>query len=289
MLLKLALPAGSLKDASFALMKKAGFTLSSSSRSYYPRIDDPEVQVMLVRAQEIPRYVESGALDAGLTGADWTAENRARVQTVAQLNYAKQGLGQVRWVLAVPENSRVRTVRDLKGKRIATELVSVVRAYLRRHKVRAVVEYSWGATEAKPPLLADAIVELTETGSSLRANNLRIVDTVLSSTTLLIANRRAWQDPAKRRKIEALSLLLEGALRAESKVGLKMNVPRRHLPKVLSLLPALKRPTISSLTDPDWLAVEIVVDEKLVRDLIPRLKRAGASGLIEYPLNKVIP
>jgi ATP phosphoribosyltransferase len=288
-ILKLALPAGSLKEATFALMKKAGYTLSSSSRSYYPRIDDPEIQVMLVRAQEIPRYVESGVLDVGLTGADWTAENRASVHTVAELTYAKQGLGSVRWVLAVPEASPIKSVKDLKGKRVATELVNVVKAYLAKHKVKAQVEFSWGATEAKPPLLADAIVELTETGSSLRANNLRIVDTVLTSTTLLIANRAAWKDEAKRQKVEALCMLLQGALLAEVKVGLKMNVRQEDLKKVLSLLPALKKPTIAQLTDPAWFDVETVVDEKTVRDLIPKLKRAGGQGLIEYPLSKVVP
>jgi ATP phosphoribosyltransferase len=270
-------------------MKKAGYVISASSRSYYPRIDDPEIQVMLVRAQEIPRYVESGALDAGLTGADWTAENRAQVQVVAELHYAKQGLGGVRWVLAVPETSKVHSIRDLRGKRIATELVNVVKAYLRRHKVKAEVEFSWGATEAKPPQLADAIVELTETGSSLRANNLRIVDTVLTSTTVLIANRQAWRDPVRRRKIANLSLLLQGALLAEVKVGLKMNVRKEDLKKVLSLLPALKKPTIAQLTDVNWLDVETVVDEKTVRDLIPKLKQAGAQGIIEYPLSKVVP
>jgi len=288
-ILKLALPAGSLKEASFGLMKKAGYTISSSSRSYYPRIDDPEIQVMLVRAQEIPRYVELGALDAGLTGADWTAENKAKIQTVAELNYAKQGLGSVRWVLAVPEDSKIRSVKDLQGKRIATELVNVVKAYLKKNNVKAEVEYSWGATEAKPPQLADAIVELTETGSSLRANNLRIVDTVLSSTTLLIANREAWKDDAKRRKISNISMLLQGALLAEVKVGLKMNVHKDDLRKILSLLPAMKKPTVAELTDEDWLDVETVVDEKTVRDLIPKLKQAGAQGIIEYPLNKVVP
>ncbi len=289
MILKLALPAGSLKEATFNLMRKAGYAISSSSRSYYPRIDDPEIQVMLVRAQEIPRYVAAGVLDAGLTGADWTAENRAQVQVVSELNYAKQGLGAVRWVLAVPEKSPIRSVKQLRGKRVATELVSVVKDYLRRHRVKAQVEFSWGATEAKPPYLADAIVELTETGSSLRANNLRIVDTVLHSTTVLIANRRAWQRPALRQKIVDLSLLLKGALLAEVKVGLKMNVQHKNLRRLLSLLPALKKPTIAQLTDPEWFDVETVVDEKVVRELIPKLKLAGAQGIIEYPLNKVVP
>lgn len=288
MKLKLALPAGSLKEATFALMKKAGFIIRGTSRSYYPQIDDPEIELMLVRAQEIPRYVESGALDAGLTGADWTAENRAKVQKVSELIYAKQGLRPVRWVLAVPEDSKIRSVSQLRGKRVATELVNVVKDYLRRRKVKAEVEFSWGATEAKPPRLADAIVELTETGGSLRANKLRIVETVLTSTTLLIANRVAWKDSAKRRKIENIDLLLQGALRAEVRVGVKMNVRQKDLKKVLSLLPALKQPTVAPLTDPGWLDVETVIEEAVVRDLIPRLKAAGAQGIIEYPLNKVV-
>jgi ATP phosphoribosyltransferase len=287
-ILKLALPAGSLKEATFALMKKAGFVISGTSRSYYPSVDDPEIELMLVRAQEIPRYVESGALDAGLTGADWTAENKAKVHKVAELIYAKQGLRPVQWVLAVPEKSKIRSVKDLKGKRVATELVNVVKAYLRKHKVQANVEFSWGATEAKPPRLADAIVELTETGRSLRANNLRIVDTILSSATLLIANPAAWKNPAKRQKIEDLNMLLQGALQAEVKVGLKMNVKEGNLKKVLALLPALKEPTVAPLTNKGWLDVETIVDEKVVRDIIPKLKSAGAQGIIEYPLNKVV-
>lgn len=288
MILKLALPAGSLKESTFALMKKAGYVISNTSRSYYPQINDPEIQLMLVRAQEIPRYVESGSLDAGLTGADWTQENKAKVHQVSELVYAKQGLGPVRWVLAVPEDSKIKTVKDLKGKRIATELVNVVKGYLRKNQVKADVEFSWGATEAKPPQLADAIVELTETGSSLRANKLRIVETVLSSTTLLIANKKAWQDPEKRKKIENLNLLLQGALLAEVKVGVKMNVQQKDLKRVLALLPALKKPTVSNLTDPNWLDVETILDEKVVRDIIPKLKDAGAQGIIEYPLNKVV-
>lgn len=288
MTLKLALPAGSLKESTFALMKKAGFVISGTSRSYYPRIDDPEIELMLVRAQEIPRYVESGALDAGLTGADWTEENKAKVHKVAELIYAKQGLRPVRWVLAVPEKSKIRSVKDLEGKRVATELINVVKTYLRKHKVTAKVEFSWGATEAKPPRLADAIVELTETGRSLRANNLRIVDTILSSTTLLIANHNAWKNSAKRQKINDLNMLLQGALQAEVKVGLKMNVRETNLKKVLALLPALKQPTVAPLTDKGWLDVETIVDEKVVRDIIPKLKSAGAQGIIEYPLNKVV-
>jgi ATP phosphoribosyltransferase len=287
-MLKLALPAGSLKESTFALMKKAGYVISSTSRSYYPKIDDPEMQLMLVRAQEIPRYVESGALDAGLTGADWTLENKAKIEKVSELVYAKQGLGPVRWVLAVPEDSTIRSVKDLRGKRIATELVTVVKNYLKKNQVKAEVEFSWGATEAKPPQLADAIVELTETGSSLRANKLRIIDTVLTSTTLLIANRESWKDPAKRKKIQNLNLLLQGALLAEVKVGVKMNVHQKDLKKVLALLPALKKPTISYLTDDQWLDVETILEEKVVRDIIPKLKDAGAQGIIEYPLNKVV-
>ncbi len=288
MLLKLALPAGSLKESTMALMKKAGYKISGSARSYYPGIDDPEIQLMLVRAQEIPRYVESGDLDVGLTGADWTAENRAKVHTVSELIYAKQGLRPVRWVLAVPEKSSIRSVRDLSGKRIATELVNVVKDYLRKKKVKAEVEFSWGATEAKPPRLADAVVELTETGSSLRANKLRIVETILSSTTLLIANRQAWKNQKKREKIENLNILLQGALLAEVKVGLKMNVRKTDLEKILSLIPALLKPTIAGLTDGQWLDVETIIDEKVVRDIIPQLKNAGAQGIIEYPLNKVV-
>lgn len=288
MILKLALPAGSLKEATFTLMKKAGYVIANTSRSYYPRIDDPEIELMLVRAQEIPRYVESGAVDAGLTGADWTAENNAKVHKVAELVYAKQGLGPVRWVLAVPENSTIRSIKDLQGKRIATELVSVVKEYLDKKGVRAKVEFSWGATEAKPPHLADAIVELTETGRSLQANNLRIVETIFLSTTVLISNLKAWKDAGKRRKIESLDLLLQGALLAETKVGLKMNVQRKDLRKILALLPALKKPTIAPLTDPKWLDVETIIQENVVRDIIPRLKMAGAQGIIEYPLNKVV-
>ncbi|MCD4814375.1 ATP phosphoribosyltransferase [bacterium] len=288
MTIKLALPAGSLKESTFALMKKAGFVISGTSRSYYPTIDDPEIELMLVRAQEIPRYVESGALDAGLTGADWTRENRAKVEYVAELIYAKQGLRPVRWVLAVPENSKIRSVRDLKGKRVATELVNVVKDYLKKKKVKANVEFSWGATEAKPPKLADAIVELTETGSSLRANKLKIIETVLSSTTVLIANKTSWKNQAKRKKIETLNMLLQGALIAEVKVGVKMNVLQKDLKKILALLPALKQPTVSALTDQKWLDVETIIDEKVVRDIIPKLKAAGAQGIIEYPLNKVV-
>lgn len=288
MSLKLALPAGSLKEATFALMKKAGFRITGSSRSYYPKIDDPEIEIMLIRAQEIPRYVASGAMDAGLTGADWTLESRARVHKVTELIYAKQGLGPVRWVLAVPEKSPIHSVKDLQGKRIATELVGVVKAWLKKHKVKAQVEFSWGATEAKPPLLADAVVELTETGSSLRANKLRIVETLLSSATWLIANPNAWKNNAKRGKIENLHLLLQGALLAEVKVGLKMNARRSDLPKILALLPSLKKPTIACLTDDEWVDVETIIDEMVVRDLIPRLKNAGAQGIIEYPLNKVV-
>ncbi len=288
MLLKLALPAGSLKESTFMMLKKAGFRVSTTARSYYPTIDDPEIELMLVRAQEIPRYVEGGVFDAGLTGADWTAENKAKVHKVAELIYAKQGLRPVRWVIAVPENSKIKTVKDLNGKRIATELVNYVKSYLKKNKVKADVEFSWGATEAKPPVLADAIVELTETGSSLRANKLRIVETILTSNTLLIANKQSWLDEKKRKKIETLNMLLQGALMAESKVGIKMNVHKDNVGKVLTLLPAMKKPTISALTDGEWMDVETIIEEKKVREMIVKLKDSGAQDIIEYPLNKVV-
>lgn len=287
--LTLGLPKGSLQESTFELFRKAGFRISVGSRSYQPSVDDPGLAVRLIRAQEMARYVEQGVLDAGLTGLDWITENGSRVETVAELLYAKSGLGRVRWVLAVPEDSPVRSPRDLAGKRIATELVRVTQAWLSRHGVEAVVEFSWGATEAKPPDLADAIVELTETGSSLRANRLRIVDTVLESTTRLIANAQAWQDAPKRERLEGLAILLKGAIAAQEKVGLKMNVPKGRLREILERLPALRNPTISPLADDAWVAVESMVDERVVRVLIPELKRRGAEGIIEYPLNKVIP
>ncbi len=289
MKLKIGLPKGSLQESTLRMFKKAGYNISVIERSYVPNIDDPELEGLLIRAQEIPRYVEDGILDVGITGKDWVLEQGARVVDVSTLKYAKAGIRPVKWVLAVPENSSIKTVRGLKGKRVATELVQVTRKFLRRHGVKAEVEFSWGATEAKPPDLADAIVELTETGNSLRANKLRIIETVLESNTLVIANRQAWKSKWKRRKTENIVCLLQGAVEAEEKVGLKMNIERSNLQKILAVLPALKNPTISHLTDENWLSVEVIMDEKMVRDIIPRLRRAGASGIVEYPLNKVIP
>jgi ATP phosphoribosyltransferase len=286
--LKLGIPKGSLENATIDLFRRAGFNISTSSRSYFPGIDDPEIECMLIRAQEMARYVEDGILDAGLTGRDWIEENEARVVAVADLIYAKQSFGKVRWVLAVPEASGFATVKDLEGKIIATELVATTKRYLAAHGVSAKVEFSWGATEVKPPVLADAIVEVTETGSSLRANKLKIIDTVLESNTQLIANEACWEDAGKRRKLEDIKMLLEGAINALGKVGLMLNVHRECLPAVLAVLPALKRPTISHLSDEDWLAVNTILDESTVRDIIPRLKQAGAQGIVEYPLNKIV-
>jgi len=285
----LGLPKGSLQDSTFSMMKKAGFTISSGSRSYVPNVDDPEIGARLIRAQEISRYVEQGMLDAGLTGHDWVIENQSDVVEVANLVYAKQGLRPVRWVLAVPNDSTVKTVKDLEGKRIATEAVGIAKQYLKKHGVNAEVEFSWGATEVKAPELVDAIIEITETGSSLRANNLRIVDTCLESTTRFIANKASWQDPWKRKKIEQISMLLKGALAAETKVLLKMNVQQGTIAKVTALLPALHAPTVNPLSSSGWSSVESVVDETVVRGLIPQLKEAGAEGIIEIPLNKVVP
>jgi ATP phosphoribosyltransferase len=286
--LKLGIPKGSLENATIDLFRKAGFTITASSRSYFPAIDDPEIHCMLIRAQEMARYVEDGILDAGLTGFDWVLENDAQVETVANLIYAKQSFGKVRWVLAVPEASAIQSVKDLAGKVIATELVSATKRYLADNGVAARVEFSWGATEVKPQDLADAIVEITETGSSLRANKLRIVETVLESNTQLIANKTAWQDCWKRRKLEDIKLLLDGAISAMSKVGLMMNVRRVNLDAVVAVLPALKNPTISQLSDPEWVAVNTILEETTVRNIIPRLKEAGAQGIVEYPLNKVV-
>jgi ATP phosphoribosyltransferase len=286
--LKLGIPKGSLQDASVQLFRRAGYEISVSSRSYFPSIDDDEIQCMLIRAQEMARYVEDGILDAGLTGKDWILENEAKVVEVASLVYAKQTFGKVRWVLAVPEKSPFQSVKDLQGKIIATELVGVTRRYLERNGVKAKVEFSWGATEVKPPVLADAIVEVTETGSSLRANGLRIVETVLESNTQFIVNPGAWEDGWKRTKIETLIMLLQGAIEAAGKVGLMLNVRREDLEKVLSVLPALKRPTISALSDSEWVAVNTVIEEKTVREIIPRLKAANAQGIVEYPLNKIV-
>ncbi len=288
MKLKLGIPKGSLETATVDLFRRAGFQITVSSRSYFPAIDDPEIECMLIRAQEMARYVEDGILDAGLTGRDWVEENNAKVETVADLIYAKQSFGKVRWVLAVPESSSVRSVKDLNGKIIATELVKATERYLARNGVTAKVEFSWGATEVKPPTLADAIVEVTETGSSLRANNLRIVETVLESNTQLIANVDSWKDAEKRRKLEDMKMLLQGAINALGKVGLMMNVEKTNLDRVLGVLPALKRPTISALSDDGWIAVNTILDETTVRTIIPRLKEAGAQGIVEYPLNKII-
>jgi ATP phosphoribosyltransferase len=286
--LKLGIPKGSLQQSTFKMFAKAGYRLGVSSRSYYPSIDDPEMETMLIRAQEMAIYVEDGVLDAGITGLDWITEQDARVVEVAELNYAKEGLRPVRWVIAVPNDSDIKRVEDLAGKRLATELVKVTKKYLQARGISAQVEFSWGATEVKPPQLADAIVELTETGRSLRANNLRIIETVMESSTKLIANKLAWQDNWKRQKLENLACLLQGAILAEEKVGLKMNVPRQDLETVLAVLPAMQSPTISNLTDADWVDVDTIIDEKVARDIIPQLKRAGATGIVEYPLNKVI-
>jgi ATP phosphoribosyltransferase len=288
MILKLGIPKGSLENATIDLFRRAGFNLTTSSRSYFPVVDDPEIECMLIRAQEMARYVEDGILDAGITGLDWVQENEANVHAVCDLVYAKQSFGKVRWVLAVPESSSVKGVADLEGKIIATELVATTKRYLAENGVKAKVEFSWGATEVKPPELADAIVEVTETGSSLRANKLRIVETVLESNTQLIANLDSWQDPEKRRKLEDIAMLLQGAIAALGKVGLMLNVRRGDLDAVLQVLPALRRPTISSLSDEEWLAVNTIIDESVVRVIIPRLKEAGAQGIVEYPLNKIV-
>ncbi len=286
--LRLGLPKGSLQESTFALLAKAGWKISSSSRSYIPRVDDPELELRLIRAQEISRYVEHGFLDAGLTGADWIAENDSDVEVVAEIAYSKATTNPARWVLAVPNDSTIKSVKDLQGKRIATELVEATRRWLKKNGVTAEVEFSWGATEVKAPELVDAIVELTETGSSLKANNLRIVDELVRSFPQLIANKKSWQDSWKKQKVETLAMMLKGALQAEEKVGLKMNIPRAKLDTLLTQLPALRNPTISTLSKPDWVAVETIIDERVVREIIPQLKDAGAEGIIEYPLNKVI-
>ncbi|MBO8127772.1 MAG: ATP phosphoribosyltransferase [Peptococcaceae bacterium] len=289
MKLRLGLPKGSLLEPTRQLFKKAGYHLTINHRSYYPSIDDPDLEILLMRAQEIPRYVHQGVLDAGLSGLDWILENEADVVEVADLVYARQSQKPVKLVLAVHKDSPVQHVTDLQGKRIATELVKVTKNYLDRHGVQAAVEYSYGATEVKVPNLVDAIADLTETGASLRANNLRIVDTILESTTKLHANPAAWEDPWKREKLQNLAVLLLGALRAERSVGLKMNVPGDKIKDVLSILPAMKHPTVSQLYGSDWVAVETILSELEVREIIPKLRRAGAQDIIEYPLNKVIP
>ena len=289
MKIKLGLPKGSLQDATLELFRKAGYDFSVSERSYFPSIDDPELEAMLIRAQEMARYVQDGVFDAGLTGHDWVIENGADVVEVADLIYAKRSMRPVRWVLAVPENSNFKSVQDLQGKRIATEVVNIARRYLESRGVTAEIEFSWGATEAKVPELADAIIEVTETGSSLRANNLRILETVLESTTRLIANKKSWADPAKREKIENIAMMLKGAIAAEGRVGIKLNVPRKRIDEIVAILPAMKNPTISGLNDPEWVAVEVILEENTVRRIVPELKKHGGRDIIEYPLNKVIP
>ena len=294
MTLKLGIPKGSLQDATVQLFARAGFNLYVNPRSYFPTVDDPEIECMLIRAQEMARYVSDGVLDAGLTGQDWVAEHElgdgrtGALSSMAELVYAKQSLGKVRWVLAAPDDSPFHSAADLEGKTVATELVRVTRAYFTRHRVKVVVEFSWGATEVKPPVLADAIVEATETGSTLRANRLRILDTVMESNTQLIANRSALGDGWKRTKIENIALLLRAAIEAQGRVGLMLYVRKPDLAAVLALLPALQRPTISSLSDEHWVAVNTIIEERTVRDLIPRLKAAHAEGIVEYPLNKIV-
>lgn len=287
--LKIALPKGSLQEATCNLFKRAGFNINISSRSYFPSVDDKELEIVLFRPQEMPRYIEDGVVDCGLTGHDWIVENDSQVIELCELKYSKATTNPVRWVLAVHNDSPFKHVKDLQGKKIATELVGVTKRYLKQHKVTADVEFSWGATEVKPPKLADAIVEATETGSSLRANNLRIIDTLLTSVPKFIANKQSCKDAWKKKKMDNLVLLLEGAIRAQEKVGLKMNVAEKDLKKVLAILPALKTPTVSGLSQQGWFDIDTVVDEAVVREIIPALKKAGASGIVEYPLNKVIP
>jgi ATP phosphoribosyltransferase len=286
--LKLGIPAGSLQEATGELFRKAGYKITYASRSYYPAIDDPEIHCTLIRPQEMARYVQGGSLDCGLTGHDWILENDSKVVELAELVYSKVSRRPVRWVLAVPNDSPIKDVKDLQGKRIATELVNVTTRWLARHGVTAQVEYSYGATEVKPPRFADAIVDVTETGSSLRANNLRIVAELLQSTTRFIANERACADPWRKRKMDDLVLMLRGAIAAEGKVGLMMNVQKKDLPAVLKILPALQTPTISALSDPEWVDVNTIIDESIVRNIVPPLKQAGARGIVEYPLNKII-
>jgi ATP phosphoribosyltransferase len=294
MKLKLGIPKGSLQDATIQLFARAGFNIFVNSRSYFPTIDDPEIECMLIRAQEMARYVSTGMLDAGLTGLDWIAEHEAGdgvtgvIEPIADLIYAKQSFGKVRWVLAAPEDSDIKSPNDCEGKTIATELVRATKAYFAKKGVNVKVEFSWGATEVKPPMLADAIVEVTETGSSLRANRLRIIDTLMESNTQLIANRAALADAWKKQKLDNISLLLRAAIAAQGKVGLMLNVKRADLDNVLAILPALQRPTISSLSDEQWVAVNTIIEERTVRDLMPKLKAAGGQGIVEYPLNKIV-
>jgi len=288
MKLKLGVPKGSLQESTVKIFKKAGFNITVSQRSYFPSINDEEIEPVLFRAQEMSRYVESGIIDCGITGRDWVLENSSKVKAVAELVYAKQSLKPVKWVLAVPENSPVRSVKNLKNKRIATELVNVTREYLRGKSIKAEVEFSWGATEVKTRMGVDAIVEVTETGASLRANGLRIVDTICESTTQFIVNAAAWKNAWKRKKIDKIILLLKGAILAEQKVGLKMNVAKKDIDKILKILPAMKRPTIAPLSEKGWFDLDTIIDEETVKEIIPKLKKAGAQGIIEYPLNKVI-
>ncbi len=286
--LKLGIPKGSLEESTIKLFKKAGYNISTSSRSYFPKIDDTEIEPILIRAQEIARYVDEGVLDAGLTGKDWIVENDADIEFVQELTYAKSGSNIVRWVLAVPNDSKINSVKDLEGKSIATELVNTTKKYLKNNNVSAEVEFSWGATEVKAPKLVDAIVELTETGSSLKANNLRIVDTVIESTTQFIANKKSYKDAWKKKKINNIAMLLKSALVAEAKVGIKLNIEEKNIEKIVKNLPAMRNPTISKLYEKGWVAIETIVDETIVREIILKLKENGAQDIIEYPLNKVI-
>ncbi len=287
--LKLGLPKGSLQNSTITLFEKAGYKIRASERSYYPSIDDDEIECMLIRAQEMARYVQKGTLDAGFTGMDWIIETGAKVHIVTELVYAKQGMKPVRWVLAVPEKSHIKSPKDLEGKTVATEVINITKKYLKKYNVKANVEFSWGATEVKPPHLADAIVEVTETGSSLRANNLRIVDTVMSSATQFIANKEIYKDDKwKKDKIDRIALMLKSVLEAEGKVGLMLNVKKNNLNKILKILPALESPTVSNLKEKDWVAINTIVDEKETRTLIPKLKENGATGIVEYPINKIV-
>lgn len=287
-ILKLGIPKGSLQEATVELFRKAGYKIRISSRSYYPLIDDPEIECLLIRAQEMARYVEAGLLDVGLTGYDWVIENNANVHEVCELVYAKTSAKPVRWVVAVPNDSPINSPKDLQGKRIATEVVGMTKRYLDKHGVTAEVEFSWGATEVKPPYLADAIVEITETGSSLRANNLRIIDEIMQSTTRFIANKEAYKDELKKKKIDKIAMLLKSVLYARNKVGLMLNVPEANVEAVENLLPSLKAPTVSNLKTPGWYAINTILDETIVREIIPKLKKAGAEDIVEYPLNKIV-
>jgi ATP phosphoribosyltransferase len=286
--LKLGFPKGSLQESTLELFRKAGIRIHATERSYFPSCDDEEIEIMMVRSQEMAKYVQDGVFDVGLTGHDWICESGAKVEEICELIYAKSGFRPVRWVLAVPNDSKIHSLKDLNGKRVATELINYVKKYFKKNKVKAEVEFSWGATEAKAGRLVDAIVELTETGSSLRANNLRIVEDILTSSTRFIANGKALKDPWKRQKIENMAILLKGALAAEGMVGMKMNVAQNNLSKIQCILPALRKPTISHLSEPGWVALEVILEEKVVKTILPELKRAGAEGIIEYPLNKII-